>query len=433
MSQSLNDKAWEKLFSDYDILRQIEREGFFQISARQIKEVREPRLMAKFDHTVNLPQIFSDNNLSILPITRGDYVISHFDAYHKFESGDSAITNVSLPRFLQSLDGRNIQSETIALNAAVAAGIMADFLGEEKLVATVSGRMGSGVFDFSINNLLTGTPSNIRVNNSQIEIDAAYEGVRSLALFEAKRDLSEDFLVRQLYYPYRTWQSRITKPVRPLFLVYSNGIYRLYEYEFTNLYSYSSISLVRQKNYSIENTEISKEEIKEVLNTTQSIAESQGIPFPQADSFERVINLCELLEGQELSRSDVTERYAFDVRQTNYYTDAARYLGLAEKVTNGREPRYKLTEKGRGILSMGYKQRQLAFSRCILEHVVFAEMLRVFFVSGVIPNKQKTVQIMRQSGLKDINSDSTYVRRASTIRRWTGWIVSLITAHTGTN
>src|SRR5699024_11404678 len=56
-----------------------------------------------------------------------------------------------------------------------------------------------------------------------------------------------------------------------------------------------------------------------------------NISFPQANSFERVINICELLNAQELSREQVTEEYAFDIRQTNYYTDAARYLGLLEK------------------------------------------------------------------------------------------------------
>ena len=72
--------------------------------------------------------------------------------------------------------------------------IIADFLGDEEIVATVSGRMGSGTFDFNINNLKTKSPCTVAVNNSQIEIDAAYEGIRVLALFEAKRDLSDDCL-----------------------------------------------------------------------------------------------------------------------------------------------------------------------------------------------------------------------------------------------
>lgn len=74
----LNDAAWESLFDKYHILDEIDRNGQFVISANQIKEFREPRLMTKFDHKINLPNIFVANNLSILPITRGDYVISSF-------------------------------------------------------------------------------------------------------------------------------------------------------------------------------------------------------------------------------------------------------------------------------------------------------------------------------------------------------------------
>lgn len=75
--ETRNDAAWHLLFEKYDILHHIEQEGCFQISATQIKEFREPRLMAKFDHIINLPKLFKQNKLSILPITRGDYIISH--------------------------------------------------------------------------------------------------------------------------------------------------------------------------------------------------------------------------------------------------------------------------------------------------------------------------------------------------------------------
>ena len=99
-----NDVAWEALFDRYDILNQIDSNGQFIISASQIKEYREPRLMAKFDHGINLPFIFADNNLAILPISRGDYVISNFKAYQPFESLDATITRASLPAHIQSLD-----------------------------------------------------------------------------------------------------------------------------------------------------------------------------------------------------------------------------------------------------------------------------------------------------------------------------------------
>lgn len=424
-NENLNDVAWEQLFNKYDIIRHIETDGFFNISATQIKEFREPRLMVKFDHTSNLPKLFSDNRLAILPITRGEYVISHFDAYHRFETDNVPITKVSLPGHIQSLDSSNIPSEAIALNCAVASGIIAEFMEDRDIIATVSGRMGSGSFSFNIGDKSSGSVRQVNVVNSQIEIDAAYEGVSCLALFEAKRDLSEDFLIRQLYYPFRVWQSRVTKPVKPIFLVYSNGIYRLFEYAFEDPNNYNSLKLVKQRNYSVEDTAISVSDIQSVLESA-IIVDEPHIPFPQADKFERIINLCELVSVQELSRTDVTDKYDFDVRQTNYYTDAARYLGLLEKKKESGTPLYSISEAGRRILNLGFKQRQLAYCNCILSHKAFNTCLRLYLQRGIMPSNGEIIEIMKQSGLYQVESDSTFVRRSSSIKGWLNWIISLI-------
>lgn len=422
---SLNDSAWEQIFDKYKILQHIEDKGSFNISAEQIKEFREPRLMAKFDHTINLPKLFSDNQLAILPITRGEYVISHFNAYHQFEVNDSPIINASLPTHIQSLNDDNIFSETIALNCAFASGIIAEFMEDSDIIATVSGRMGSGSFSFNIDDVLTDKVHQVNVNNSQIEIDAAYEGVASLALFEAKRDLSEDFLIRQLYYPFRVWKSRLTKQVRSIFLVYSNGIYRLYEYMFDDPNNYNSLRLVKQKNYSLEDTSISVSDIQAVLDSVSIIMEPQ-ISFPQADKFERIINLCELVKEQELSRNEVTEQYDFDARQTNYYTDAARYLGLIDKRKENGTPLYTISETGRRILNLNFKQRQLAYCRLILSHKAFNETLKLYLQRGVMPSKSEIVNIMEDADLYQVESQSTFERRSSSISGWIKWIISLI-------
>lgn len=425
LPKTQNDTAWEKIFEKYDILNQVNTHGQFEILAKQIKEFREPRLMAKFDHIINLPKIFSDNKLAILPISRGSYVISNFNAYHKFESDNTPITRVSLPTYIQSLDSSNISSEAIALNCAVASDIIAEFLQDEDIVPTVSGRMGSGKFTFNIANSKNDLTLPIEVCNSQIEIDAAYEGVCSLALFEAKCDLSDDFLIRQLYYPFRAWQHRVTKPVRLIFLVYSNSVYKLYEYAFQDIMNYNSLILVNQKNYSIEDTDIEIIDIQDVLQQAKISKEPQ-LPFPQADRFDRVINICELLNERELSRNDITEEYAFDVRQTNYYTDAARYLGLLEKRKDGISPIYILSENGKRILNLNFKQRQLAYCRCILSHKAFKDSLSKYFESGTIPSIMEIVQIMKESNLYKVDSEETFRRRSSTIKGWLKWIVGLI-------
>ena len=126
-------------------------------------------------------------------------------------------------------------------------------------------------------------------------------------------------------------KDKLTKKIKLIFFVYSNGIYHLYEYKFENPDHYNSLILVKQKNYAIEDTKITVEDIQKILNEVKIIPESKDIPFPQADKFERIINLCELLSKNEMNKYEVTKKYDFNSRQTNYYTDAARYLGLIEK------------------------------------------------------------------------------------------------------
>lgn len=429
MTESLekkNEKAWKKLFEKYHILDRISSDGFCIISADEIRELREPRLMAKFDHSINLPDIFSSHNLSILPLARGKYIIAPMKAYHQFEAADPNVFRFSFPPNIQSIDPYNIFSEIVAINCALLSGILYDFLGEDELLPTVSGRMGSHAFSFFISTAKGVHQIPVRVDKSQIEIDAAFEGVESLALIEAKCDLSDDFLVRQLYYPFRLWNEKISKKVRPIFLVYSNSIFSLYEYKFEDPANYNSLRLVKQKHYSIEDTEIEITDIQNICNTIRTIPEPD-LPFPQADNFKRVINLCELLAHQEYLTCDaVTENYAFDVRQTNYYTDAARYLGLLEKTEADGEIRYNLTIDGQHILKLRYRERQLEFARCILSHSVFLKTMQLSLEIGELPAKSAVVELMKASPLYKIDSDTTYHRRASTVRGWMNWIFGLV-------
>ena len=53
-----NDLAWALIFDKYDVCEKIQHTGEFEISASTINMFREARLMAKFDHYNNLPEIF---------------------------------------------------------------------------------------------------------------------------------------------------------------------------------------------------------------------------------------------------------------------------------------------------------------------------------------------------------------------------------------
>ena len=418
-----NDTAWEGLFEKYRILDKIEREGQYIITADEIRKFREPRLMTKFDHKINLPAIFQNNVLSILPITRGEYIISSFSAYESFEEPTQEVYRISIPHYLQSLVPRFLVSESIALNCANACGVMKDFLEDDYILPTVNGRMSSGQFDFDIN-----TKHGLRtvnVCNSQIEIDAAYEGASYLSLFEAKHDLADDFIVRQLYYPFRVWNQRVTKEVKPIFLVFSNGVFNLYEYRFEEARNYNSLRLVKQKNYMIS-TSINAEDIGHLVQSVRLVDEPQ-IAFPQADRMSRIVNLIELLSERGMTRQEITSKYAFDERQTNYYTDAGRYLGLIEKgVNEDNEIYFFLSEQGRYIMTLDYRSRQLAIAKQILEHKVFNETLRIHLNCGEMPDRTTIMQIMKRSNLFNVKADSTYYRRTFTVIGWVNWILDTI-------
>lgn len=422
-----NDAAWEELFNSHNILESIQQHGIITISSSDINVYREARLMTKFDHKANLPNLFQENQLSILPVTRGDYVIGKFEAYKNFDDPeDGNIQYIALPENIQSIDFTKITSEATAINAAYVSGIFSDFLNEdETLLPTVSGRMGSGEFNFNINDIENGNTINLTVTKSQIEIDGGYEGIESLALIEAKNSISTDFLVRQLYYPFRLWEDKVAKQVRPIFLVYSNGIFHLYEYIFNESHNYNSLALVKQQRYSLESKDISLEDILQTQDEAAVLNEPE-FPFPQADSFERVINLCELLNQKtELSPDEITTTYDFDNRQTSYYTSAGQYLGLIEKENEGGIT-YSLTPLGVELFTLGYKQRQLRLVQLILNHVAFSSTLSLYFEKAAPPTKPEIVEIMRASNLFGIDADATFERRASTISKWVDWILGLI-------
>lgn len=429
------DVTWTKLNEKYNILDTIKNKGYFIISAKEIGEFQEARLAVKFDYSDARPELFVKNNLSILPITRGDYYISHINAYHNFESDTSEITYLTAPEHIKSLDVTSINSESKALNMAYISGILADFLEDESLLPTVSGRMSSESFAFYANvvgEAVTDEASAVTVENSQIEIDAAYEGVKSLALMEAKRDLTDNFLIRQLYYPFRTWQQKMDeKPVRPVFLIYSNSIFYLYEYRFTDLQHYNSLELVKHKRYCLEDTHISVEDVQKVLKTIQ-FSKEPNIQFPQANSFERVINICELLYINDVEKNFITEEYSFDARQSSYYLDAARYLGLVDKSQDldGHDC-YTLTKLGKSLFSMSYKQRQLKLIETILSYKSFYLTYEAYRNNNEMPSKAEIVSYIRQAGVVDPKtglsySDSTNKRRASTVSAWVRWIIKTI-------
>jgi len=421
-----NDLAWEKLFEEYKILEEVRRNSFFEIKSSQINKFRQARLMTKFDHKRQLPKLFTDNNLAILPLTRGSYLISDIEAYHEFEIQKADLCSVGIPDNIQSIDINNITSESTAINTAYLTGMIEHFSGEKGHL-TVSGRMSSGEFSFDILHRKENTLS-INIKNSQIEVDAGFETNESLLLFEVKNSISDDFLLRQLYYPFRLWEAKIQKKIRPIYMIYSNGKFTMYEYQFEQVKCYNSAKLIKKQSYRFEEEPIAIEHIIDLVHKTPITPEPNNVPFPQADNFNRIVNLCEMLfELKTISHNFITRKHDFDARQTDYYTNAAIYLGLINKDTNEEnEVVYRLSAIGNSLINKTIRERNLMFAELILSHNVFRGTLQSHVEKSKMPSREDIVKLMKSSRLHNVGAESTFQRRASTVISWINWILDLI-------
>ena len=83
MSKISTHKSWENIFNRFDIVKEVKKNKYFDITADQIKAVdgKEARLMTKVDFRENLPKIMNEENLSILAIKNGLYRIAKNDPF----------------------------------------------------------------------------------------------------------------------------------------------------------------------------------------------------------------------------------------------------------------------------------------------------------------------------------------------------------------
>lgn len=411
---------WNDIFKDYKILDAINEKGSYTISSDTIKKYKEPRLMAKFDYSKQLPQIFKENNLGILPITNGEYIIGKYNLFENIPNikcENAPIKKMSLPSFIETIDPDNIYSESNALQVAFLSGMIKNALGEE-VVETIQGKMRANGFYFEIEG--ADGKHTIEIKKPAMEIDGGYEGVSKIGLIEAKNTLPENFIIRQLYFPYRHWHEKVNKPIIPIFFAYENGIYNFFIYEISNLYNYNSLKLQDIKRYVLTNEDSEKRKRKlfdkiETINDTPRL----NIPFPQADSFNRVIGTVELIDSGIDTAPKIAGEYGLERRQGNYYITAAKYLGL---VTEGiKRGEYILTPLGFAICNLDMKTRNKYLIKEILKHKVFYLTYKYYLDNGELPEKNYIMNLITTYTV--VTNDETLNRRASTVKGWINWVI----------
>jgi hypothetical protein len=430
MSETKLDKGWDDLEKQHHIVEEVHQKGYMDIRADTIKKVCEPRLMTKFDHEEELPELFKKAHLSIMPITRGIYRICQDEMFHKIEKDafEGSVTQMPIPSQISCIRKDAITSEATALNIAYDCGIISDFINDGIIFPASSGRQGSAAFDFKMKKYDSESYDELSVKKAQLEIDAAYESQNYYSIIEAKIGNCSNFLIRQLYYPYRKFYPLVRgKPINLIFFTYSNSTFHLlrYTYRPEEILFYNNIAFSGSKAYQIGNEKITKDDVLKIYYNVPIKRDPLNIPYPQADRFDRVISTLENCANEPKTTSEIAGCIGVTAeRQSYYYSDAAIYLGLMNKeTTEDGFAGYQTNEQGKAVLGSSYKERQLAFTKLILSLESFHLCFKKRLEKGQKVSEKEAVLILLSLGIP-IKS-STLSRRAQTLTGWIEWIVSL--------
>jgi hypothetical protein len=258
----------------------------------------------------------------------------------------------------------------------------------------------------------------------QVEVDSGCEGRDDIVLLEGKGGQPPDFIVRQLFYPYRKWRHEIPqKRIHPWFFcsheVAGRRLYRFWEYAFADDAQYQSLTLRRCETFFVEprRTRLTVDELLRVHVTQRAKAHLWNVP--QADSFWRVAEIPLLIEQGINTSGKMAAHYKFDPRRSSYYRQASEFLGLVQQE---KDHSYALTDLGREYVSLPADERRQLLAGLLAHFPPMRAALELSAKAGErgISKREIISLIERHAKI----SMSTPARRASTLLAWLHWLQS---------
>jgi hypothetical protein len=125
-----------------------------------------------------------------------------------------------------------------------------------------------------------------------------------------------------------------------------------------------------------------------------------------------------LIEGPK-TKNDLAENYDFDPRQSDYYLNAARYLGLVESLDHST---YGPSELASVIYSKSAQEKNAFLMAILIKVPAVNELNKVWTTDGKKPSIEKAIEILKNLPDAPVLADSTMKRRAQTVMSWTSWL-----------
>lgn len=426
--KSSGAEIWDVIIQQPQTIKQLETEGFFEISSAELnllsKRLGGPdaRNLVKFDSTDRLPKALRVSSLAILPAARGKFFVGPYDVYlgtPEEELRNVPLRTMSFESDLHTLDFVDLKSESASLMAAHTSGMFSDFVGED-FTHTGFGKTSASSFSFRVDRRQR-SPQRIQVEPSTpMEIDGVYESASTICLVEAKNISSRDFHLRQLYYPYRTMESRHTKRLTALLFTQTNGIFDFREIEFEDIGNISSYVTKKVARYTLKEQNLTKRELITLCKSEPARKPETSVSFPQADKFEKVLFVAEKLTDGPLDKAAIAGLFGYVPRQGDYYARAAAYLGLVRK--SGQN--FEATKLANELFAMRGAERLRSIALLLTSVPTIRKILLERLITGRIPSKMDVVEYMRAEGESDPLGIDTELRRANTALDWVDWLIS---------
>lgn len=407
-----NRELWVKIFSDLNLNPDTNVNFVTAKQVRQLSE-REARNMAYMDERSKVPEIFESHSLFILPVSNGRYAIVRGEGYHQLETGSLEFEDYR-PSFTPGtsiLDPE--RSEGSAVSYAWNTGIISHVVGQSSLLLGPPGRFALDPFDFRVD----GT-AELHQAGAQAEIDGFFYSGYQACLMEFKARECTDFLIRQLYYPYRHWSGRASKyhwnSVRPFFVDFTLDplTFRFFEYEFTDFSDYESIKLVGARGVRVK---ASLRPLRGLLEVPPE--KSLASLTPQADSIERVLRVPFLVAQGQSNSFLLAQNEGFTIRQSSYYRRAAEALALVVR----RDGSYELTDLGKKFVTSSTVERNELATLQIARIPAIHEILQKLSLGDGESMTRARIARILQSHDNRIHG-STVPRRTMTVLAWLRWI-----------
>ena len=246
---------WECYFAEWDLYNfDFENDVYF-IKSTDFKNTNiskknyfnksgqtEARLLCSI--TSKLPNCLERNNLFILPVKNGKYVMLKGEPYIYIEDIEDDTEEFKSQVDLNEPMYQYGDSEAVYLDICEFSNLLNHIIGEN-VRSHNTGRTRCPKFEF-----IAGGKS-VQVEGVQVEIDMLLKGENKIVIIEAKnKGNTKKLLIRQLFYPFKWWRKLYPeKEIICLFFEKRNDLYCFWEYKFTDENDYNSIELVKNKSY----------------------------------------------------------------------------------------------------------------------------------------------------------------------------------------